>query len=105
MFLSFDISIVNSKRKNAKLCFMYKESNNLVPKYIIELIPPVVGNRSQYQMRNSQNYGNVHVRTGLLQKTCIPSSVFLLNDLEQEIRNSTTFGSSKLKLSSIITTR
>ena len=53
----------SSRRKNAKLCFMYKVSNNLVPQYIDELIPPMVGNRSQYQLRNSQNYENVQART------------------------------------------
>ena len=51
-----------SRRENAKLCFMYKVSINLVPQYIDELIPPTVGNRSQYQLRNSQNYENVQAK-------------------------------------------
>ena len=38
---------LSSRRKNAKLCFMYEVSNNLVPQYIDELIPPMVSNRSQ----------------------------------------------------------
>ena len=92
---------LSSRRKNAKLCFMYKVSDNLVPQYMVELIPPVFGNRSQYQLRNSQNYENVQARTRLLQKSCIPSSVSLWNNLQQEIRNCTTFGSFKLKLSSM----
>ena len=37
----------SSRSKIAKLCFMYKVSNDLVPQYIHELIPPMVGNRSQ----------------------------------------------------------
>ena len=40
-------------------------------------------------------------RTRLLQKSCISSSVSLWNNLQQEIRNCTTFGSFKLKLSSM----
>ena len=64
---------------------MYKVSYNRVPQYINELIPPMVGNRSQYQLRNSQNYENVQERTRLLQKSCIPSLVYLWNNLE--IRN------------------
>ena len=44
---------LSARRKNSKLCFMYKVSNNLVPHYIEELIPPSVGNRSQYQLRDS----------------------------------------------------
>ena len=31
---------LSSRRKNSKFCFMYKVSNNLVPHYIQELIPP-----------------------------------------------------------------
>ena len=69
---------------------MYKVSNNLVPHYIEELIPPLVGNRSQYQLRDSQNYENIHTRTNILQKSCIPSSISLWNNLEQEIRSSST---------------
>ena len=61
----------------------------------------MVGNRSQYQLRNSQNNQNVQARTRLLQKSCIPSSVSLWNNLQQERRNCTTFGSFKLKLSSM----
>ena len=91
---------LSSRRKNAKLCVMYKVSNNLVSQYIVELIFPTVGNRSQYQVRNIQNYENVEARTRLLQKSCIPSSVSLWNNLQQEIRNC-TFGSFKLKLSSM----
>ena len=47
------------RRKISKTCFMYKVSNGLVPQFIKELIPPLVGNRSQYQLRNSQNYEHV----------------------------------------------
>ena len=61
----------------------------------------MVGNRSQYQLRNSQNYEHLQARTRLLQNSYIPSSVSLWNNLQQEIRNCTTFGSFKLKLSSI----
>ena len=60
---------LSARRKNSKLCFMYKVSNNLVPHYIEELIPPLVGNRSQYQLRDSQNYENIHTRTNILQKS------------------------------------
>ena len=34
---------LSAKWKNSKLCFMYKVSKNLVPFYIEELIPPLVG--------------------------------------------------------------
>ena len=89
------------RRNNSKLCFMYKVSNGLVPQFIEELIPPLVGNRSQYQLRNSQNYEHVQARTRLFQKSCIPSSIPIWNDLEQDVKNITTFNSLKSKLISM----
>ena len=89
------------RRNNSKLCFMYKVSNGLVPQFIEELIPPLVGNRSQYQLRNSKNYEHVQARTRLFQKSCIPSSIPIWNDLEQDVKNITTFNSFKSKLISM----
>ena len=89
------------RRNNSKLCFMYKVSNGLVPQFIEELIPPLVGNRSQDQLRNSQNYEHVQARTRLFQKSCIPSSIPIWNDLEQDVKNITTFNSFKSKLISM----
>ena len=78
---------------------MYKVSNNLVPHYIEELIPPLVGNRSQYQLTDNQNYENIHTRTNILQKSRIPSSISLWKNLEQEIRSSSTYSAFKSELS------
>ena len=80
---------------------MYKVSNGLVPQFIEELIPSLVGNRSQYQLRNSQNYEHVQARTRLFQKSCIPFSIPIWNDLEQDVKNITTFNSFKSKLISM----
>ena len=82
LYRSCGWEILSSRRKKSKLCFMYKVCSNLVPRYIQELIPPVVGSRSQYQLRDSQNYENMHTRTNILQKSCIPSSISLWNNLE-----------------------
>ena len=67
---------LESGRKSFKLHFMFKVSNNLVPHYIEELIPPLVGNRTQYELRNSQNFDNLYARTSLLQKS-LPVLLFV----------------------------
>ena len=94
---------LESRRKSFKLHFMFKVSNNLVPHYIEELIPPLVGNRTQYELRDSQSFDNLYARTSLLQKSCIPFSTCLWNNLEQEIRNSTSISSFKSKVSKMTT--
>ena len=96
---------LESRRKSFKLHFMFKVSNNLVPHYVEELIPPLVGNRTQYEFSDSQNFDNFYARTSLLQKSCIPSSICLWNNLEQEIRNSTSISSFKSKVSKMTMTK
>ena len=47
------------RRQFQKMCFMYKCSNDLVPDYISDIIPPLVGEVSNYSLRNRQNLENV----------------------------------------------
>ena len=46
-------------------------------------------------------FGKGQTRTRLFQKFCIPSSIPTWNELEQEVKNITTFNSFKLKLNSM----
>ena len=46
---------LQSRRSNQKLKFMYRATNDMIPTYISNLIPPTVGNSSQYNLRNSHN--------------------------------------------------
>ena len=101
LYKECDWETLQSRRKSFKLHFMNKVSNNLVPHYIEELIPPLAGNRTQYELRDSQNFDNLYARTSLFKKSCIPSSICLWNNLEQEIRNSTSISSFKSKVSKI----
>ena len=63
---------LESRRKSFKLHFMFKVSNNLVAHYIEELIPPLLGNRTQYELRDSQHFDNLYARTSSLQKIMYP---------------------------------
>ena len=44
-----------NRRCFQKMCFMYKCSNNLVPDYISDVIPPHVTDVSNYPLRNREN--------------------------------------------------
>ena len=46
-----------------KMCFMNKCSNSLVPDYISDILPPLVGEVTNYSLRNRQNLANVYTRT------------------------------------------
>ena len=70
---------------------MYKCSNNLVPDYISDIIPPLVGEVTNYSLRNCQNLANVYTRTEVSHKSCIPSSVSSWNSLNNDIKEADTY--------------
>ena len=80
-----------NRRNFQKLCFMYKCSNNLVPDYISDIIPPHVSEVSNYPLRNRDNFTNLYTRTETSRRSCIPSSVTCWNDLQSDIREVDTF--------------
>ena len=104
-----------SKRKQQhKLSFMYKVNNGIVPSYkqdfkvpwffllrfvlvvfadhthLLFLIPPLVSEISNYPLRNNRNISVPFNRTSISQKSCIPSSIRLLNSLEDDLKNLST---------------
>ena len=71
--------------------FMYKCSNDLVPDYISDIIPPLIGEVSNYSLRNRQNLANVYTRTEVSRRSCIPSSVSSWNNLSNDMREADTY--------------
>ena len=45
-----------------KLCYMYRCVKGLVPEYIYQLIPPLVGEISDYNLRIASNLSNFRTR-------------------------------------------
>ena len=70
---------------------MYNYTAGLVPTYISDLIPPLVNEISDYPLRNNRNLSLPYNRTNISQKSCIPSSIILWNDLEDDFKNLSTF--------------
>ena len=70
---------------------MYKCSNGLVPDNISDNIPPLVGEVSNYSLRNRQNLANVYTRTEVSRISCIPSSVSSWNNLSNDMREADTY--------------
>ena len=69
---------------------MYRSVNDQVSSYISDLIPPPVGEDTAYTSRN-QN------RTELSKTSCIPSSISLRNNLDDNIRTSASLNSFKYR--------
>ena len=86
------------RRKNQKLCLMYKIQNNLSPAYLIESCPPLVGANTAYNLRNAEDItlppGNKKGYTS----SFYPSTVRLWNKLEQNIKSRPSIDSFKYHL-------
>ena len=84
---------LSKRRYFQKMCFMYKCSNNLVPNYISDIVPPLVGEVTNYPLRNRNNISSIYTRTDISKKSCIPSSVSDWNNLNRDLRDVDTFNS------------
>ena len=72
----------------------------MVPQYIADLIPPIIADTTQYALRNIRDLRNIFTRTTISQKSCIPSSVYIWNDLTENLKNVDSFSTFKKSISS-----
>ena len=90
-------SLLN-RRKKHKLLLFYKMQHNISPNYSSCLVPPSVGNTTNYQLRNSTDLLKVHTNSQLYYNSFLPSAVWEWKELPEHIRNlpSTTTFKNKL---------
>ena len=82
---------LSKRRYFQKMCFMYKCSNNIIPDYISDIVLSLVGEVTNYPLRNRHNIASMYTRTEISRKSCIPSSVSGLNNLNNNIRESDSY--------------
>ncbi|MCG7878111.1 MAG: reverse transcriptase family protein [Candidatus Thiodiazotropha endolucinida] len=81
------------RRNNQKIKFMYKATHDMVPSYIADLIPHLVGEATRYDLRNRSDINLPPQRTTIFQNSCIPSSIRAWNSLDDQYRDCQTLGS------------
>ena len=74
------------RRKLHKLVLYFKIKNRLVPSYLSEFIPYIVGQRTQISLRTSENLGIHPTRTERFKKSFSPSTIRLWNEIGLDIR-------------------
>ena len=89
------------RRNNHKLCFMYKSVNGQVPSYKTDIIAPLVRETTNYPLRNQNSITVPFCRTELYRKSCIPSSITRWNNLDGNLRNSSSLCSFKNALKQV----
>jgi hypothetical protein len=86
------------RRKNQKLCLMYKIQKNIAPAYLTESCPPLVGAATAYNLRNAENISLPPGNKKGYTNSFFPSTVRLWNQLEQNIKGSPSIDSFKFNL-------
>ena len=90
---------LDTRRKNHKLMLFYKMSNNLTPSYLSSLVPALVNESSNYNLRNANDFRPLQTRTQLYSNSFLPSTIREWNNLSDTIRCSSSSFSFKANIS------
>ena len=72
-----------------------KMINQISPSYLSSLVPPLVGELSQYNLRNANKLSNIASRTKLYADSFLPSTVRDWNELPDQVKNKPSMSSFK----------
>ena len=86
------------RREKHKLVLFYKMIHSLAPEYLSSLVPPTVGNISQYNLRNETNLQTIPARSQQYYYSFLPSTTRIWNSLPDDTKNSPSAESFKHKL-------
>ena len=93
------------RRKNHRLCIMYKIQNNLTPEYLRNICPLQRRDVVQYPLRNQGDIARVNARTALYFNSFFPCTIRDWNSLSIDTRQKPSLESFKkglLKLSNVV---
>ena len=88
---------LSERRKLHKLFLFYKMQNGSAPDYLVDLVPPRVGNETPYSLRNADNYQQVHANSRLYFDSFLPSTIREWNNLPADVKSAQTLTSFKYK--------
>lgn len=89
---------LQDRRTKHKLVIFFKIINNLTPNYLAELLPPLVQERTVYNLRNANNIQSLHANTNLFFNSFFPSTIRAWNNLPDETREASTVAAFKYHL-------
>ena len=75
-----------TRREYQKLCYLYKMTHGLVPNYLSNLVPPLVSQTTNYNLRNANNLIVPRCRTVSYLRSFLPSTIRLWNGLDPPTR-------------------
>ena len=77
---------LQKRRQNHKLIQFHKMTFGLTPTYLQRLIPPKIYESHDHNTRNSNNLSRIKCRTNQYERSFLPSTTILWNELPPDIR-------------------
>jgi hypothetical protein len=90
---------LKTRRKEHRLAMFFKIKNNLAPKYLVDLIPPLVQERTHYGLRNRGQLDVPPARIMAHKNSFFPATSREWNDLAQDIKLAPSCNAFKSRLS------
>lgn len=81
---------LQSRRNKHKLVTFYKIMHGLAPNYLFDLVPPLVQENTNYNLRNANNIQLFASNTNLFYHSFFPSSVRAWNSLAEELKQASS---------------
>ena len=86
---------LQNRRNKHKLVIFYKIMHGHSPYYLRDLVPPLVQETSNYNLRNANNIQTFASKTNLFYNSFSPSSVRAWNSLSEEIKQTSSLSAFK----------
>ena len=87
-----------NRRNKHKLIIFYKIINGLAPNYLHDLVPPIIQEPTNYNLRNTNDIQTLHASTNLYYNSFFPSTIRAWNSLPEDIKQSPSISSFKFQL-------
>ena len=92
---------LKTRRKFHRLTLMYKIINRQAPDYLADLLPPRVGERNPYPVRDDSLFTNYRARTEQFRNSYYPKTIRDWNALPSNVRFAPSVASFKFQLSKL----
>ena len=86
LFIELGWEPLQTRRNKHKLVTFYKIMHGLAPNYLLDLLPPIVGQTNNYALRNADHIQSFRSKTNLFSDSFFPSTIKAWNSLPNEAK-------------------
>ena len=89
---------LQDRRNKHKLISFYKIIHGLTPTYLTNVLPPLIQETTDYNLRNANGFRTLHANTNLYFNSFFPSTIRAWNSLPEETKQAPSVASFKHRL-------